>query len=340
MNKDNIWLNQFWRHRLIKVLFVIISIIAILLACLLSDRYFFGMTLFYILLGTIIRIIVTNIIYYEWIIYIITGSFWKSLYRIVKNSYKKLTISKKNRIKKITLMCIWLLLLIKLIIFPITSKILSTVGNNMLDIANDRLRNWWVGATIEEQKKAEIYCNFWKKIKKTASNIRCLWRTNNDNIESKYLFLDALDLNPTEEEIIRIKANLAWIYYEEGNKDIATETINELFNIVWTKKYDDIMNHSYILLGYIASDKYEQNDAIKMFDEAQNRAKSDTDKFFVWMARAQAYAFWWEYTTALSVIQSIKNNIWNINNELQMSLNTLEEDIKNKIVTVIEPTME
>ena len=41
------------------------------------------------------------------------------------------------------------------------------------------------------------------------------------------------------------------------------------------------MNQLYMLLGYIASDEYRQNDAIKMFNEAQNRANNDTERFFV-----------------------------------------------------------
>lgn len=63
-------LTVFRWHRLIKVLFAILTIIGIVIWIILADWYFFMQTLSYTVLSLVIWVVVTNLMYYEWLIYI------------------------------------------------------------------------------------------------------------------------------------------------------------------------------------------------------------------------------------------------------------------------------
>lgn len=276
-------------------------------------------------------ILIVDIIYYEGIIYVAYGSWWDSIYRRIIKYYNNLTINKRKNIFKIVGATICLLVIIKLIVFPFLSDILSNAGNAILDSSKERYFNWDI--TIQEQEKpkekATIYCKIWKAIWKSAKNMRCLWRTNDYVSEQKDLFIEALYLNPTNEEEIKIKSNLMRLYYGNDN-NIASQYANEVLNSnwYWMKYYDTIISDAYIVLWYIASDEYRENDAIDMFNNAWSLAEDDMQKFSVLMAKALAYTYWWKYGAAFSIVESIKNSNYKIPNESKNELDALEKKIK------------
>lgn len=302
----NLELNKKWWHRLIIVLFVIFSIIWIILAILISDWYLWRNTFFYILLWTMIRIVVANLLYYEWIIYIITWEHWWSFLRKIYWYYNNFDINKKNKILKISIFIIGCLILLRFVILPIVSNKISDIWNTYMDKINKIIDSWTNIDISSEQKKARKYCKIWIVLHKSVKSLRCMWRSSDNDYTAESYFLKALNLNPKTEEEIKMRVNLANIYFNRSNDYQCRWQIDILFSMNDLKDYPDIVSNLYYLLGYIAVKNSNLSDAVSMMDKAWERAKNDIMKFRAWIARSDVYIIQWNYLTALSTIISMQ----------------------------------
>lgn len=312
LSTNKLDLSKKWWHRLITVLFVVVTIVWVTIVFLVSDWYFWLKTFFNIFLGTTIWLILTNLIYYEWIIYIIVGKHWNSFYRKVQWYYNKIPINKRKKIITSAIFIVIWLLLLKFAVFPIVSNKLTDIWNTLLDNANEQEHIWINIDSVWIVKKVTPYCKIALVLNKSAKSLKCMWRITVDDYESKSFFLQALNFSPTIEEEIKIRSNLVRFYLKEKDTYGAQQQINILFDTSILKdnlrNYPSVLCSLYIYLWYITIQEGTLSEALSMVDMAWEYANEDRLKFSVWLTRSDMYATKWDYLTALSVIISMQEN--------------------------------
>ena len=330
MEKNDNGLNKFRRHRLIKVLFVIITGILVIFFAFTSERELLSLLL--IIFVTIIRLIIANLIYHEWIVYIITGNAWNSVYRKLKIYYKKLSPERRNKIIKIVGICIWVLIIIKLIILPIFSNIVSNIGNNILYTANERYKKWWEDITIQEKNKAGNYCSLWMFMKKTSKNFMCLWDLayyNDSYYEAESYYEDALNSNPKLKDKIDIMIHLWRSQMTNKENYLAKSTLEDTIPLM-TDKYADYYDSAFvrIYIGlWLLSDNY--TDAISAFIKAEPFAKTNYYKWMFYYHKVRILDFFWYYYDALNVISNMRAAV-TLNPTQKQEIDRLEAEIRKK----------
>lgn len=338
MNKvttDDLDLKKKWWHRLIMVLFVIFTIFWIIIAIVSSDwDYAWRSTFFNVLIGILVWLIVTNLIYYEWMIYIITGEHWNSFFRKWKKHYNKLTIEKRRKLLKIVWICVGWLLTIKLIICPIVSNIFSSIGNNILYTANEEYKNWWDDITVQEKNKAKTYCKIWKFFDKSAKNLMCFWDLayyNDSYYESVSYYKEALNFNPNLKDKIDIMITLGWAQMFNKETYSAKSTLEAAIPLlVDVDKYADYYNPYFvrIYIGlWLLSDKY--SDAMSACMKALPFAKTHYYKWMFYFNKARIQEFFWYYYDALQTLAEMRETV-TLNSLEKQDVTALETEIKGK----------
>lgn len=336
----NLELNKKRWHRLIMVSFIIVTIAWIALAISISDWYFRIQTFFNIFIGVIIWLTITNLVYYEWIVYVITGEYWNSFYRKTKSYYNKLAVEKRKKIIKIIGIYIGWLIIIKLIIFPIVSNYFSDIGNSIYDNANQRRIDWWEYITTKEKNKVQKYCNISVFMNKSSKTLRCLWNLtyiNDSFYAAESYYQDALNHNPNLEDKIKIMIDMAWAQHMNKDDYSAKNTLKNLIPLINdenTDYYNFVSLKLYMYLWELA-DNY--NDARQAFYKAESFAKTDLEKYIYYYIQAGKLSNLWYYAMALQLISEMRRDIWTRMTAKQITDTvTLESEIKGNYSNQME----
>lgn len=337
LSANKLDLNKKWWHRLITVLFVIITIAWIAIAVSISDWYSWLQTFFNIFIGIVIWLTITNLIYHEWLIYIVTGEHWNSLYRKIHWYYNRIPVDKRKKIIISTIFIVIWLFLLKFVLFPVISNKLTNIWNSLLDDAQKMERRWIEVNYTWTIKKVSTYCRIAFALNKSSKNLKCMWRIAKDSYKSQDFFLQALNFSPTIEEEIKIRSDLVRSYLFDNN-DVyqAQQQIDILFDTNGLKNdlrnYPDVLCTLYVYLWYMTIQEGTLSEALDMINMAWEYANEDWLKFGVWIARSDMYATKLDYLTALSIITSMQEdeNWYRLTDTNKKTLKEIESKLRKE----------